>query len=73
MTGPLILIVIGVLLLLNNLYPDVYRFSRLWPVILIAIGVAKVLEGVMRRAGRPSERFERGTSEPSGPSRKEPQ
>ena len=70
MTGPLILIVIGVLLLLNNLYPDVYRFSRLWPVILIAIGVSKVLEGVMRRAGRSSERFERETSEPS---RKEPQ
>jgi hypothetical protein len=66
MTGPLILIVIGVLFLLNNLYPDVYRFSRLWPVILIAVGAAKVLEGWLRRMNRQQ-------SDSSGPSRKEPQ
>lgn len=51
MTGPLILIVLGVLLLLNNLYPAVYPFSRVWPVILIVIGLAKVLEFVAHRAG----------------------
>jgi len=44
MTGPLLLIVIGILFLLNNLYPAVFRFGRMWPVILIAIGVAKVIE-----------------------------
>ena len=51
MTGPLILIVLGVLLLLNNIYPEVYRFSRVWPVILIVIGIAKVLESLAHRGG----------------------
>jgi hypothetical protein len=49
MTGPLILIVLGVLLLLRNLYPDVYPFTRVWPVILIVIGIAKLLEGLVQR------------------------
>jgi hypothetical protein len=49
MTGPLILIVLGILLLLNNLYPEVYPFGRVWPVILIVIGVAKVVESMTRR------------------------
>jgi hypothetical protein len=49
MTGPLILIVLGALLLLNNLYPEVYRFSRMWPMILIVIGIAKLLESLVHR------------------------
>lgn len=49
MTGPLILIVLGILLLLNNLYPDTYPFSRVWPLILVVIGLAKVLEGLAHR------------------------
>jgi len=49
MTGPLILIVLGVLLLLNNLYPEVYRIGRVWPVIIIVIGIAKVLEALVHR------------------------
>jgi hypothetical protein len=44
MMGPLLLIAIGVLFLLNNLYPGVFRFGRMWPVILIVIGVTKVIE-----------------------------
>jgi hypothetical protein len=44
MLGPLLLIVLGVLFLLNNLYPGVFRFGKMWPVILIVIGLAKVLE-----------------------------
>jgi hypothetical protein len=44
MLGPLLLIVIGVLFLLNNMYPGVFRFGKMWPVILIVIGLAKVLE-----------------------------
>jgi hypothetical protein len=44
MLGPLLLIVIGVLFLLNNLYPGVFRFGRMWPVILIVIGLTKILE-----------------------------
>jgi hypothetical protein len=43
-TGPLLLIVLGVLFLLNNLYPDQFRFGRMWPVILIVIGITKVFE-----------------------------
>ena len=44
MLGPLLLIVLGVLFLLNNLYPDLHRFGRMWPVILIVIGIVKVIE-----------------------------
>jgi hypothetical protein len=49
MTGPLILIVLGVLFLLNNLYPEVYPFKRVWPVILVVIGIAKVVESITHR------------------------
>jgi hypothetical protein len=63
MTGPLILIVLGILLLLNNLYPSVYSFGRIWPVILIVIGLAKVLEAILhRRGGNPPP--ERNPNEP---------
>jgi LiaI-LiaF-like transmembrane region len=44
MTGPLILITLGVLFLLNNLYPGVFRFGRMWPVILIVIGLSRIAE-----------------------------
>ena len=43
MLGPLLLIVIGVLFLLRNLYPY-FGFEKMWPVILIVIGLAKVFE-----------------------------
>ena len=59
MTGPLILIVLGVLLLLSNLYPEVYRMSRVWPVIIIVIGIAKVLEALVHR-------YKGGDEPPSG-------
>lgn len=52
MTGPLILIVLGVLFLLNNLYPGMFGFRRLWPVILIVIGLGKVLEYVFGKEKR---------------------
>ena len=44
MLGPLLLIVLGVLFLLNNMYPGVLRFRKMWPVILIVIGLGKILE-----------------------------
>ena len=44
MTGPLILIALGILLLLNNLYPTVFQFRRMWPVILIVIGLSRIAE-----------------------------
>jgi len=55
MVGPLLLIALGVLLLLNNLYPDVYSFSRLWPMILIVIGLGKVLEYFQRSSRKEDE------------------
>ena len=44
MMGPLMLIMIGILFLLNNLFPYQFRFNRMWPVILIVIGLVKVIE-----------------------------
>ena len=44
MTGAFVLITLGVLFLLNNLYPADFRFARMWPVILIVIGVVKIVE-----------------------------
>lgn len=44
MLGPLLLIVLGVLFLLNNVFPDMFRFRKFWPVILIVIGLVKVIE-----------------------------
>ena len=43
MTGPILLIILGVMFLLNNFVPG-FRFSRLWPVILIVIGLSKIIE-----------------------------
>ena len=52
MVGPLLLIVLGILFLLNNMYPGVYSFGKMWPVILIVIGIVKVLEYFQRSAGK---------------------
>jgi hypothetical protein len=49
MTGPLILIVLGVLFLMNNLFPGRFGFGRMWPVILIVIGVVKIVEALQKR------------------------
>ena len=63
MLGPLLLIVIGVLFLLNNMYPGAFRFGKMWPVILIVIGLAKIFEYIQGQpkgsapssAGRPDK------------------
>ena len=52
MTGPILLITLGVLLLLNNLYPVEFSFTRVWPVILIALGVAKIASHFYKRQGK---------------------
>ncbi|MCI0626964.1 MAG: DUF5668 domain-containing protein [Acidobacteria bacterium] len=46
LAGPLILITIGTLFLIQNLaHINVFKvFWRYWPVILIAIGIGKLLE-----------------------------
>jgi hypothetical protein len=63
MLGPLILIVLGVLFLLSNIFPATFSFGRLWPVILIVIGVVKIVESIQKK---PS-----GLSGPPGPSGKD--
>jgi hypothetical protein len=66
MTGPLILIVLGILFLLNNLYPEMFSFGRLWPVILIVIGLGKIFDHLVRR-----EKRESGTGAEAGEARHE--
>ncbi|OLC95892.1 MAG: hypothetical protein DMG11_12430 [Acidobacteria bacterium] len=58
MLGPLLLIVLGILFLLNNLYPETFRFGRMWPVILIVIGLAKVLDYFQRGQKKPDSQKE---------------
>ncbi len=63
------LIVIGVLFLLNNLFPGEFSFGRMWPVILIVIGLVKVLEyfrGPLARPNNSSSTY--GPNVNSGPS-----
>ncbi len=48
MTGAFIFITLGVLILLNNLFPAQFGFERTWPVILIVIGVVKIVEHLGR-------------------------
>jgi len=54
MTGPLILIVLGLLFLLRNLFPSTFSFGRLWPVILIVIGVVKIVEAIQKKQSGPT-------------------
>ncbi len=53
-SGPLTVIAVGVLFLLNNFYPDVFTFRslfRFWPFLLIGLGVIRLIE-VFIDAGR---------------------
>ncbi|HLK67394.1 MAG TPA: DUF4097 family beta strand repeat-containing protein [Bryobacteraceae bacterium] len=47
MTGPLLLLIVGGLLLLNNLHPEAPlfdMFARYWPFVLIAWGLLRLVE-----------------------------
>ncbi len=61
MLGPVLLIVLGFLFLLNNLYPDMFRFGKMWPVILIVIGVSKVLDYLRKDRSKSSAGKEENT------------
>lgn len=53
-SGPLVVITIGVLFLLNNFYPEVFQWNQLfhyWPFLLIGLGAVRLLE-VLVDAGR---------------------
>ena len=58
MLGPLLLIVIGILFLLNNMYPGLFRFGKMWPVILIVIGLAKIFEYFQGHSEKTEEKKE---------------
>ncbi|MBZ5566227.1 MAG: DUF5668 domain-containing protein [Acidobacteriia bacterium] len=47
--GPVVLVTLGVLFMLNEF--DVASFHRTWPVLLIVIGLVKVLAGNLDTAG----------------------
>jgi len=47
-TGGIILIVLGVLFLADRLLPYWFSFSRMWPVVLIAIGATLIWRGENR-------------------------
>jgi uncharacterized membrane protein HdeD (DUF308 family) len=64
MMGPLILIVLGVLVLMSNIFPGTFSFGRLWPVILIVIGVVKIVESLQRRQSGPSDSGPTGKDTP---------
>ena len=49
MLGALLLITLGILFLLNNLYPAEFAFSRMWPIVLIVIGFVKIVEHFQHR------------------------
>jgi len=48
--GPVVLITIGFLFLLDRLDPQL-SFGRLWPVILLAIGAVKLFESMASGEG----------------------
>jgi DUF4097 and DUF4098 domain-containing protein YvlB len=53
-TGPLILVLIGLFFLISNVRPDLLNFSRIgdyWPFLLIGVGVIGLIE-VLVRAGQ---------------------
>jgi len=43
LVGPAILITIGTIFLMDRWFPD-FSFHRLWPLILIVIGLVRLLE-----------------------------
>ncbi|HZT71809.1 MAG TPA: DUF5668 domain-containing protein [Terriglobia bacterium] len=51
LTGPLLLIALGVMFLVGQFDPA-WGISRTWPVLLIVLGLAKLLEAAW--PGRPS-------------------
>lgn len=53
-SGPLVVIGVGVLFLLNNFYPEIFTWRevfRFWPFLLIGIGVIQLIEVIVNAAG----------------------
>ena len=49
LTGPIVLITLGVLFLLERMH--VAPFGKLWPILLLVIGIVKLLEATVPRGG----------------------
>ena len=52
--GPLVLIVVGTLFLLNNMWMDLplrYLFRNFWPLVLIVVGVIQMTAALSGRRG----------------------
>ncbi len=49
--GPILLIALGVLLLID--YLGIYGFTRTWPVLIIVFGVMKLLEQLAKPPAPP--------------------
>jgi hypothetical protein len=52
LTGPVVLIALGVLFLLGQFVPD-WGVGRTWPVLLIIIGLARLIEAIWARGSTP--------------------
>ena len=50
-TGPLVLITIGVLFMLDKW--DMYEFGRTWPVILVVIGLSQLIQRMVHTDPQP--------------------
>lgn len=49
--GPAVLITIGVLFLIGQMYPDYGFLHRTWPVLLLVIGAVKLAEALVSNEG----------------------
>ncbi len=45
LTGPILLIVVGAMLLLEEFVPH-WGFSKTWPVLLVVLGVLKLVDSI---------------------------
>lgn len=52
LTGPILLLALGVIFLVGEFVPG-WGVSKSWPVVLIAIGIAKLLESICSRGPTP--------------------
>lgn len=59
LVGPVVLMTIGMIFLVSEFFPD-WGVGRTWPVVLIAIGLAKLAEAVLaQKSAPPDQRPER--------------
>ena len=52
LTGPIILIALGAMFLVGQFVPD-WGVSKTWPILLIVIGLAKLVESARPRRSTP--------------------